>query len=103
MAPLAFRRTTQGPLVAALVLCVALGPASSARVDTFGLERNAWAALISSVLPRLPSRALSGDWRALSFDRSRYEDLSRLRGALAGRNIVLVSRESTAAQYLGLY
>ena len=103
MAPLAFRRTTQGPLVAALVLCVALGPASSARVDTFGLERNAWAALISSVLPRLPSRALSGDWRALSFDRSRYEDLSRLRGALAGRNIVLVSLESTAAQYLGLY
>ena len=103
VAPLAFRRTTQGPLVAALVLCVALGPASAARVDTFGLERNAWTALISSVLPRMPSRASSGDWRAPSFDRTRYEDLSRFRGALAGRNIVLVSLESTAAEYLGLY
>ena len=103
VAPLAFRRTTQGPLVAALVLCVALGPASAARVDTFGLERNAWTALISSVLPRMPSRASSGDWRAPSFDRTRYEDLSRFRGALPGRNIVLVSLESTAAEYLGLY
>ena len=103
VAPLAFRRTTQRPLLAALVLCVALGPASAARVDTFGLERNAWTALISSVLPRMPSRASSGDWRAPSFDRTRYEDLSRFRGALAGRNIVLVSLESTAAEYLGLY
>ena len=103
MAPLVFRRTTQRPLVAALVLCVALGPASSARVDTFGLERNAWTALITSVLPRLPSRVSTGDWRAPGFDRTRYEDLSRFRGALAGRNIVLVSLESTAAQYLGLY
>ena len=103
VAPLAFRRTTQRPLLAALVLCVALGPASAARVDTFGLERNAWTALISSVLSRMPSRASSGDWRAPSFDRTRYEDLSRFRGALAGRNIVLVSLESTAAEYLGLY
>ena len=103
VAPLAFRRTTQRPLLAALVLCVALGPASAARVDTFGLERNAWTALISSVLPRMPSRASSGDWRAPSFDRTRYEDLSRFRGALPGRNIVLVSLESTAAEYLGLY
>jgi glucan phosphoethanolaminetransferase (alkaline phosphatase superfamily) len=103
IAPLVFRRTTHGPLLAALVLCVALGPASSARVDTFGLERNPWTALISGVLPRMQSRASIADWRAPRFDRTRYEDLSRFRGAAAGRNVVLVSLESTAAQYLGLY
>lgn len=103
VAPLVFRRTTQWPLVAALVLCVALGPAASARMDTFGLERNAWAALITSALPRMLPRASTGDWRAPSLDRTRYEDLSRFRGAAAGRSIVLVSLESTAAQYLGLY
>ena len=37
------------------------------------------------------------------FDRSRHVDLSGFEGAATGRNIVLVSLESTAAQYLGLY
>jgi hypothetical protein len=102
MAPLVFRRSTHGPLVAALVLCVALGPAASARVDARGLDRNAWAALITSALPRMPSRTSTGDWRATGFDRAQYDDLSRFGGAAAGSNIVLVSLESTAAQYLGL-
>src|SRR5207247_1701867 len=35
--------------------------------------------------------------------RTAREDLSRWRGAAAGRHIVLVSLESTAARYLGLY
>ena len=53
--------------------------------------------------PACSSRPSAGDWRAPSFDRAPYEDLSRFRGAAAGRNVVLVSLESTAAQYLGLY
>jgi len=97
------RNDWSGPLAAALVICVALGPAACARVDTGGLERNAWATLITSALPHIPSRAATGDWRATNFDRTPYEDLSRFAGAGAGRNIVLVSLESTAAQYLGLY
>jgi arylsulfatase A-like enzyme len=103
LAPLLFRRATRAPLVAALVLCLALGPTATKRVDTLGLERNAWTALISTALPRILSPAPAGDWRATGFDQTPHEDLSRFRGAAAGRNIVLVSLESTGAQYLGLY
>jgi lipoteichoic acid synthase len=103
LAPLFFRRAPQKPLLAALALLVGLGPPAAARVDTRGLERNAWTALIGTAVPRLGSRAAAGDWHLAGFDRSRYEDLSRFRAAAAGRNIVLVSLESTAAQYLGLY
>ena len=103
LAPWFLRRVSQRPLVALLLLCAALGPAAVERVDTLGLERNAWTALVSSTLPRMPSRASAGDWRSTDFDRIRYHDLSQFRGAASGRNIVLVSLESTAAQYLGLY
>jgi lipoteichoic acid synthase len=103
LAPLFLRRAPRNPLLAALALIVGLGPSAAARVDTLGLERNAWTALIGTVVPRLGSRAAAGGWHATGFDRSRYEDLSRFRAAAAGRNIVLVSLESTAAQYLGLY
>ena len=103
LAPRLFRRMPQRPLVAALALCAALGPAASARVDTLGLERNAWTALIASALPRMQSRASAKDWRATNLHSAPPEDLSRFRGIAAGRNIVLVSLESTAAQYLGLY
>src|SRR5262249_56620346 len=43
------------------------------------------------------------DWRASHVSTAPVEDLSRLRGAAAGRNIVMVGLESTAARYLGLY
>jgi arylsulfatase A-like enzyme len=103
LAPLIFRRTPRAPLLVALVLCVILGPAAVARVDTLGLERNAWTALIVTAMPRMRSRAWDGDWRATRFERAAHDDLSRFRGAASGRNIVLVSLESTAAQYLGVY
>jgi phosphoglycerol transferase MdoB-like AlkP superfamily enzyme len=82
---------------------VVLGPSAAARVDTLGLDRNAWTALIGSAARRVSIDAAAGDWHTAGFDRGRYEDLSRFRGAAAGRNIVLVSLESTAAQYLGMY
>jgi arylsulfatase A-like enzyme len=103
VAPLLLRRMPRPPLLAALFLCVVLGPVAATRVDTLGLERNAWTALITTAMPRMASRASAGDWRAPRFDGARHEDLSGFRGAAAGRNIVLVSLESTAAQYLGLY
>jgi arylsulfatase A-like enzyme len=49
------------------------------------------------------SRASDGDWRATRFERAAHDDLSRFQGGAAGRNVVLVSLESTAAQYLGVY
>jgi hypothetical protein len=103
LAPRVLRRAHRPTLLAALALCALLGPAAATRVDTLGLERNAWIALITSALPRIPSRASLGDWRAPGFDPSPQGDLSRFRGTAAGRNVVLVSLESTAAQYLGLY
>jgi arylsulfatase A-like enzyme len=37
------------------------------------------------------------------YDQTPHRDLSQFHGIAAGRNVVLVSLESTAAQYLGLY
>jgi lipoteichoic acid synthase len=106
LAPLCVRRVSRLRVVAPLGACVLLGPTAVAHVDTLGLERNAWAALAVSMAPRITARRADTDWRAKGFDRAAPEDLSRdgpLRGAAAGRNIVLVSLESTAAAYLGVY
>jgi len=96
LSPLFLRRPAGKPLLAALVLCVALGPAAVARVDTGGLDRNAWTALIP------PPRAIHFA-RPPRGTEGVSTDLSQFRGAGSGRNIVLISLESTAAQYLGVY
>jgi len=94
---------------AMLALVAALGPLAVTRIDTHGLDRNAWSALAITAVPRVtaasvPTRARSrGDWREPRQVVSARTDLSFLRGAAAGRNVILVSLESTAAQYLGLY
>jgi hypothetical protein len=106
LAPWAFRRARPRALLTALVLCAAAGPTAAAQIDTLGLERNAWAALVVTAMPRMtdrPPSPSSDGWRAPSFDRAPRENLSRYRGAAAGRHIVVVGLESTAAQYLGLY
>jgi len=104
-APSLTRRAT--PLLAAsIAIPVAiLGSIGASRVDTHGLERNAWSALALSALPRVAaeSTASSTDWRAPLADVADATDLSWLRGAAADRNVILVALESTAAQYLGLY
>ena len=79
------------------------GPLAAARVDTAGLERNSIATLVSSALPRVGSKSATGDWRASKFASDGGENLTRFRGVAKGRNVVLVSLESTAAQYLSLY
>jgi hypothetical protein len=88
--------------LAALPLVV-LGLVAEAQVDTLGLHRNAVVALVASAFPRVgvdPNPApqpepLGGPVAA--------EDLSGLRGAAAGRNVVLVITESAAAVYLRPY
>lgn len=103
LAPPFCRRVPLPPLLAALALCVAFGPVAAAQIDTLGLERNPWTALLVTAIPHMPSRESNGDWRTTRFNRRQYKDLSRFRGVALGRNIVLVSLESTAAEYLGLY
>src|SRR5439155_5722787 len=41
--------------------------------------------------------------RSSPFERTRRPALPALRGAAGGRNVVFISLESTAAQYLGIY
>jgi hypothetical protein len=99
-------RVRLSPLAAACaVALVALGPFASSRVDTRGAHRNAFGALLATSMPRLA--AASGeeeDWRESPFgDRSANGDLTRLRGAMRGRNVVLIVLESTGARHLGLY
>lgn len=106
LTPLVFRGVSRPRVVAMLAmlaLLVAVGPFAVAHGDTLGLERNAWTALAVSMTPSVAARAGDGGWRAAGFDRTRQSSLSHLRGAAAGRNIVLVSLESTAAQYLGIH
>jgi len=91
-------RFVAGPLM----VCVALGPAAGSRVDTIGLERNAWTALVSTAMPQLSART-PNHWQRSGFAPVAIENLDAFRAVAAGRNVILVSLESTAAQYLGLY
>jgi arylsulfatase A-like enzyme len=102
LAPVVFRDVQPRFLLLAATAVAALGPVAQDRVTTFGLERNAYTALIPATFPRI-SPTPAAAWSTSGFDRARQEDLTRFRGAAAGRNVILVSLESTAAQYLGLY
>jgi len=103
VAPLCTARVSRARLAAPLALCVAIGPLAAARVDTLGLERNAWTALAASIMPHVSADAGDAEWRSSGFDRTRRDDLSRFRGAAARRSVIVVSLESTAARYLGIY
>jgi len=92
----------KGWALAALALMM-LGPLAASRIETIGLHRNAVVALAATAWPRITSQAASDDWRASPFDHAASNDLSHLRGAAAGRNVVLIALESTGAQYLRPY
>lgn len=103
-APLVCRRVPVRPVLIALFACAALGPIAAARVDTLGMERNAWSALAGGTAVVTGEGALAErDWRESHVGDPPDENLLIWRGAAAGRNVVLVSLESTAARYLGLY
>jgi phosphoglycerol transferase MdoB-like AlkP superfamily enzyme len=104
-APYLTRRATLSFTARVAIPLAILGSIGASRVDTHGLERNAWSALALSALPRVAESPGSStdDWRAPLADVADQADLSWLRGVAAGRNVVLVALESTAAQYLGLY
>lgn len=86
--------------VAVSLIVVSLGPTASTRVETHGLERNVVIAYLSGLRPRVASEVSNSDWRrslAPSGDRPAFD---WLRGAVQGRNIVLVGLESTGARHL---
>jgi hypothetical protein len=89
----------------AAVPVVLLGPMASVRVDTHGMDRNVIGALIPSAgMSRgRPSDRPRGYPGTSARATGESEDLSRFAGIAKGRNVVMVSLESTAAQYLSLY
>ena len=94
--------------ISAVVLAAILGfgPPATSRVDTVGMGRNAVTALATTVLPRINANTASvttADWRRPIEQETRDQVLLRLRGAAAGRNIVLVLLESAGARYLHTY
>jgi phosphoglycerol transferase MdoB-like AlkP superfamily enzyme len=105
--PFLFRNLPQNFMKLAAACGVAtlfLGPAASSRVDTRGMDRNVITALIGVGLPRATARRGAGEWRESRFETAgAREDLSSFSGTAKGYNVVLVSLESTAAQYLSLY
>jgi hypothetical protein len=89
--------------VAGAAVCLPLGPFATSHVSTQGLHRNVLSVLATTALPRIAALDLRGEWRTSPFGSRRCEDLSRWRGRAAGRNVVLVHLESTAARYLAAY
>ena len=93
------------PAAAAIcaVAAILLGPAASAKTDTRGMGRNIVLALIGIRLPSAEATTPVGDWRNSPYEAAPAEDLSRFSGSAKGFNVVMISLESTAAQYLSLY
>ena len=82
---------------------VAIGPFAASRVDTHGLHRNAFGAMVATSLPRVEPAPGAADWRASLSGQAAGEDLRSLRGSMKGRNVILVVLESTGARHLGAY
>jgi lipoteichoic acid synthase len=82
---------------------VAIGPFAVSRVDTHGLHRNAFGAIVATSLPRVEPASGAADWRASPFGQPPGEDLRSLRGSMKGRNVILAVLESTGARHLGAY
>lgn len=92
----------RAPVVLSAVV-VATGPVAASRVDTRGLDRNSVVALARSALPRVAAAGSDLDFRAPLVVGTAPEDLRALRGRAAGRDVILVVLESTAARYLAPY
>src|SRR5262245_32394576 len=91
------------PTIATGAAIVLLGVFSTSKVETLGMHRNAIGALWPARIP--VSNAMAGDTdpRISPYPAGATEDLSALRGTAAGRNVVLIILESTAARYLSSY
>jgi glucan phosphoethanolaminetransferase (alkaline phosphatase superfamily) len=98
------KRQVAAPLWIVALLWIAAGWWAMSRVDTEGLERNALSALLPISLPHT-AEVGNGDWRTSPFPNSAASDKALLpfRGAAAGRNVILILLESTAARYLRIY
>jgi len=102
-APLVVRRVPSRATIAVLAAWTIVGWIGRGCVETTGLERNAWLTLLTTAMPRVSGVAPDVHAAAAPSGSGRDDQLERWRGAARGYNIVLISLESTASQYLGLY
>jgi glucan phosphoethanolaminetransferase (alkaline phosphatase superfamily) len=92
------------PMVIVGGAIVAVGPVAVSKVETVGMHRNAFGALIPPRLPMYSGKPGSADWRTSPFPSAiATAKTSQYHGAAAGRNVVVVLLESTASRYLRLY
>ncbi len=92
--------------LAAAVPLVLLGALGASRLETEGLHRNSAIALVQGAFPRISAREGRRAWRESPMPEAPPaggEDLSRLRGAARGRDVLLVVLESAGAGYLAPY
>ena len=98
-------RRLPSPWIAALATvassCIIAGPFGNSHCHTDGLDRNAIITFARSLFPRVTARRMHRDWRASGFPQDAAKtDLSGFISAARNRNVVLISLESTGAQYL---
>jgi phosphoglycerol transferase MdoB-like AlkP superfamily enzyme len=86
-------------LASASIVCM-LGQFASARSDMHGLDRNILYAFASGLRPRITATNVEQAWRRPLFAESPAPGPNRLRGVAQGRNVILVSLESTGARHL---
>jgi len=94
----------RGIVVAVMVVSLSFalaGPYAISKIDTAGRYRNALGALWSTHLRPLKDHPGNQDWRTSPFlgSSNAVNQLLQYRGAAAGRNVVLIFLESTAARY----
>jgi hypothetical protein len=83
-----------------------IGALATPHMDTHGWHRNAIGGLVPAAVPVAASAPTPADWRASPFPSPAGPpdlDLRALGGTARGNNVLLISLESTAAQYLGIY
>lgn len=95
-------RRWRAPAAAGLLFIGAGGLWAGARLDTWGLHRNAIVTLVASAFPAVPANPADGDWRS-SAEHSSAVDLSALSGIAAGRNVIVIGLESVGAHYLKMF
>jgi len=99
------RTPRRGILFAALALS-AIGPWSVPHAAANGVDRSGVVAFAESLGSHVTAAGDKRDWRHSPFPvgvSAATDDLGALHGAARGRNVVIVSLESTAAQYLSVY
>jgi glucan phosphoethanolaminetransferase (alkaline phosphatase superfamily) len=90
-------------VVVAAFVALPLGPVAARRLPTLGLDRNVFAVLVTTALPRVTATDVDSDWRLGPFGNPRVEDLAHYRGAAVRRNVVVIHLESAGAGYLRPY